>query len=82
MGIRASSTCEVILQDVFVSDHEISYRPISRSVLCPTPAFHLNKVSETRRLDESGKGYRIAMDLLNEGRIGKCFVCPKIFMPR
>ena len=44
LGIRASSTCEVILED------------------CLVPADGL--------LGEEGKGYRIAIEVLNEGRIG------------
>jgi butyryl-CoA dehydrogenase/short/branched chain acyl-CoA dehydrogenase len=44
LGIRASSTCELILDGVRV------------------PASHL--------LGEPGKGYKIAMETLNEGRIG------------
>ena len=44
LGIRASSTCEVILDD------------------CHVPAKNL--------LGESGKGYKIAIETLNEGRIG------------
>ncbi len=44
LGIRASSTCELILDD------------------CRSPA--------TNVLGEVGKGYRIAIETLNEGRIG------------
>jgi alkylation response protein AidB-like acyl-CoA dehydrogenase len=44
LGIRASSTCELILQD------------------CAVPA--------NRVLGEPGYGYRIAIETLNEGRIG------------
>jgi butyryl-CoA dehydrogenase/short/branched chain acyl-CoA dehydrogenase len=44
LGIRASSTCELILNDV----------PVSRADV----------------LGEAGKGYRIAIETLNEGRIG------------
>ncbi len=44
LGIRASSTCELILQNCFV----------------PAAA----------RLGEAGQGYKIAMETLNEGRIG------------
>ena len=44
LGIRASSTCEVILED------------------CEVPAENL--------FGEEGKGYRIAIEVLNEGRIG------------
>jgi alkylation response protein AidB-like acyl-CoA dehydrogenase len=44
LGIRASSTCEVILED------------------CEVPAANL--------FGEEGKGYRIAIEVLNEGRIG------------
>ena len=44
LGIRASSTCELILDD------------------CPVP--------EENVLGEIGKGYRVAMETLNEGRIG------------
>jgi alkylation response protein AidB-like acyl-CoA dehydrogenase len=44
LGIRASSTCEVILDD------------------CAVPADQV--------LGEVGKGYRIAIETLNEGRIG------------
>ncbi len=44
LGIRASSTCEVILED------------------CKVPAANL--------LGEPGKGYKIAIETLNEGRIG------------
>ncbi|MDH3628174.1 MAG: acyl-CoA dehydrogenase family protein [Acidobacteriota bacterium] len=44
LGIRASSTCELILQD------------------CTIP--------EDRVLGEVGKGYKIAIETLNEGRIG------------
>ena len=44
LGIRASSTCELILED------------------CAVPA--------TQVLGEAGKGYKIAMETLNEGRIG------------
>ncbi len=44
LGIRASSTCEVMLED------------------CEIPAANL--------LGEEGKGYRIAIEVLNEGRIG------------
>ncbi|MBV8552455.1 MAG: acyl-CoA dehydrogenase [Acidobacteriaceae bacterium] len=44
LGIRASSTCELILEDV------------------PAPA--------TQVIGEVGKGYKIAIETLNEGRIG------------
>jgi alkylation response protein AidB-like acyl-CoA dehydrogenase len=44
LGIRASSTCELILED------------------CHVPA--------DRVLGESGKGYKVAIETLNEGRIG------------
>lgn len=44
LGIRASSTCEVILEGVSVSEKDI--------------------------LGELGKGYKIAIETLNEGRIG------------
>jgi short/branched chain acyl-CoA dehydrogenase len=44
LGIRASSTCEVILQDCIVESTDI--------------------------LGELGKGYKIAIETLNEGRIG------------
>ncbi len=44
LGIRASSTCELILED------------------CRVPT--------TNVLGESGKGYKIAIETLNEGRIG------------
>lgn len=44
LGIRASSTCEVILEDVRVPGENV--------------------------LGEVGKGYKVAMDTLNEGRIG------------
>jgi alkylation response protein AidB-like acyl-CoA dehydrogenase len=44
LGIRASSTCELILED------------------CRVPAANV--------LGEAGKGYKIAIETLNEGRIG------------
>ena len=44
LGIRASSTCELILED------------------CPVPKSNV--------LGEVGKGYKIAIETLNEGRIG------------
>jgi alkylation response protein AidB-like acyl-CoA dehydrogenase len=44
LGIRASSTCELILED------------------CPVPKENV--------LGEVGKGYKIAIETLNEGRIG------------
>jgi alkylation response protein AidB-like acyl-CoA dehydrogenase len=44
LGIRASSTCELILEDC--------------------------KVSKENVLGEPGKGYKIAIETLNEGRIG------------
>lgn len=44
LGIRASSTCEVVLDDVRVKKQDI--------------------------LGEPGKGYKIAIETLNEGRIG------------
>ena len=44
LGIRASSTCELLLED------------------CRVPA--------TNVLGEVGKGYKVAMETLNEGRIG------------
>jgi len=44
LGIRASSTCELIFRD------------------CVVPASHV--------LGEPGKGYKIAIETLNEGRIG------------
>jgi alkylation response protein AidB-like acyl-CoA dehydrogenase len=44
LGIRASSTCEIILED------------------CKVPLDNL--------LGEAGKGYKIAIETLNEGRIG------------
>ena len=44
LGIRASSTCELILED------------------CQVPAANV--------LGEPGKGYKIAIETLNEGRIG------------
>src|ERR1044071_5993560 len=43
-GIRASSTCELILEDCFVPRENV--------------------------LGEVGKGYKIAIETLNEGRIG------------
>jgi butyryl-CoA dehydrogenase/short/branched chain acyl-CoA dehydrogenase len=44
LGIRASSTCELILDDCFVPEENL--------------------------LGERGKGYKIAIETLNEGRIG------------
>jgi butyryl-CoA dehydrogenase/short/branched chain acyl-CoA dehydrogenase len=44
LGIRASSTCELILEDC--------------------------RVPKTNVLGEAGKGYKIAIETLNEGRIG------------
>ena len=44
LGIRASSTCELILEDV--------------------------RLPATQILGEIGQGYRVAMETLNEGRIG------------
>ncbi len=44
LGIRASSTCEILLEDV--------------------------KVPKSNVLGEVGKGYKVAMETLNEGRIG------------
>jgi alkylation response protein AidB-like acyl-CoA dehydrogenase len=44
LGIRASSTCELVLQDV--------------------------RVPENNVLGEVGKGYKVAIETLNEGRIG------------
>lgn len=44
LGIRASSTCEVILEDV--------------------------RVPKSQVIGEVGKGYKIAIETLNEGRIG------------
>ncbi len=44
LGIRASSTCELILEDCLVPDENV--------------------------LGEVGKGYKIAIETLNEGRIG------------
>lgn len=44
LGIRASSTCTVTLEDV--------------------------KIPETNVLGEVGRGYKYAIDTLNEGRIG------------
>lgn len=44
LGIRASSTCELVLED------------------CRVPASHV--------LGRPGQGYKIAIELLNEGRIG------------
>ncbi|MDX1637696.1 MAG: acyl-CoA dehydrogenase [Balneolaceae bacterium] len=44
LGIRASSTCEVLLEDC--------------------------KVPKSNILGEPGKGYKVAMEVLNEGRIG------------
>jgi butyryl-CoA dehydrogenase/short/branched chain acyl-CoA dehydrogenase len=44
LGIRASSTCEVVLED------------------CHVPAENL--------LGQAGKGYKVAIETLNEGRIG------------
>jgi butyryl-CoA dehydrogenase/short/branched chain acyl-CoA dehydrogenase len=44
LGIRASSTCELILDDVAVGPEQI--------------------------MGEAGKGYKIAIETLNEGRIG------------
>ncbi|MBI3722865.1 acyl-CoA dehydrogenase [bacterium] len=44
LGIRASSTCELILED------------------CPVPKANV--------LGEVGKGYKVAIETLNEGRIG------------
>jgi butyryl-CoA dehydrogenase/short/branched chain acyl-CoA dehydrogenase len=44
LGIRASSTCELLLEDC--------------------------KVSQDNVLGETGKGYKIAIETLNEGRIG------------
>lgn len=44
LGIRASSTCELILDDCYVPDNQI--------------------------LGDPGKGYKVALETLNEGRIG------------
>jgi butyryl-CoA dehydrogenase/short/branched chain acyl-CoA dehydrogenase len=44
LGIRASSTCEVVLDDVFVPGSQV--------------------------LGQVGKGYKVAIETLNEGRIG------------
>jgi len=44
LGIRASSTCELILEDC--------------------------RIPKSRVLGEVGKGYKVAMETLNEGRIG------------
>jgi butyryl-CoA dehydrogenase/short/branched chain acyl-CoA dehydrogenase len=44
LGIRASSTCELLLNDVFIAQEQI--------------------------LGQAGKGYKIAIETLNEGRIG------------
>ena len=44
LGIRASSTCELILED------------------CAVP--------ETQVLGAAGQGYKVAIETLNEGRIG------------
>jgi alkylation response protein AidB-like acyl-CoA dehydrogenase len=44
LGIRASSTCELLLEDCFVAAASV--------------------------LGEVGKGYKVAMETLNEGRIG------------
>jgi alkylation response protein AidB-like acyl-CoA dehydrogenase len=44
LGIRASSTCELLLED------------------CPVPAANV--------LGEPGRGYKVAIETLNEGRIG------------
>jgi alkylation response protein AidB-like acyl-CoA dehydrogenase len=44
LGIRASSTCELLLDDC--------------------------RVPRTNRLGEPGKGYKVAIETLNEGRIG------------
>jgi len=44
LGIRASSTCEIILEDCHISQNNV--------------------------LGEPGKGYKIAIETLNEGRIG------------
>ena len=44
LGIRASSTCELLFEDCFVSKSQI--------------------------LGEVGKGYKVAIETLNEGRIG------------
>jgi alkylation response protein AidB-like acyl-CoA dehydrogenase len=44
LGIRASSTCELVLED------------------CRVPASHV--------IGEVGKGYKVAIETLNEGRIG------------
>jgi butyryl-CoA dehydrogenase/short/branched chain acyl-CoA dehydrogenase len=44
LGIRASSTCEIILEDCFVADKDV--------------------------LGDIGKGYKVAIETLNEGRIG------------
>jgi alkylation response protein AidB-like acyl-CoA dehydrogenase len=44
LGIRASSTCELLLEDVHVSGDDV--------------------------LGEVGKGYKVAIETLNEGRIG------------
>jgi len=44
LGIRASSTCELILEDCFVPRNQV--------------------------LGEAGKGYKVSIETLNEGRIG------------
>jgi len=44
LGIRASSTCELILDDCFVPDNRV--------------------------LGDPGKGYKVALETLNDGRIG------------
>lgn len=66
LGIRASSTCPVILEDVKVDPFTQSDPFVCPSLLCPRPL----QVHESAVLGEVGRGYKYAIEVLNAGRIG------------
>jgi short-chain 2-methylacyl-CoA dehydrogenase len=64
LGIRASSTCQVIFDSVRV-------RLVCVCLICDGFLLRQNKqVPKSNILGEYGKGYRYAAGMLNEGRIG------------
>ncbi|RUS30744.1 acyl-CoA dehydrogenase/oxidase [Jimgerdemannia flammicorona] len=68
LGIRASSTCTLNFDEIKVSAFSVACPPNPYSQNLTTLTF--TQVPATNILGEIGKGYKIAIEILNEGRIG------------
>ncbi|CBZ54381.1 putative 2-methylbutyryl-CoA dehydrogenase [Neospora caninum Liverpool] len=67
LGIKASSTCEVVLNDVQACMH-VAIMTLKNAD--KIQGFFYIQVHDSCVLGEVGEGYKIAIRLLNEGRIG------------